>query len=752
MTLAETVEFGALANDSTASTSTAEDDAGDWSQRRRMMRRRLVGVAASLPLLRDVVAARRESRAASAVRRRAERTTHEAEQRVEEARAVADAAQQLVDRAEAERAELEAERDNIERLMRKHAALWADAVTRDDASAGSPLETLFADGAFSYARFEAERNDLLDPLNPLGLGDKVRSRVEAEAGIARFGRAPVAGPPPPGVAFATVCTDKFCPGLEAMIVSLLEVYPSFDSDVWVYHDDGLTEFSKQRLLDFYPSFRFADRDASKYAAAASGDSHNQQRIGALGYLTIEALLLDQYERVVILDSDLLVVGDISALWADIERSDVRVVADAGALPLITRSELTGRPVFNSGVISLPSNLLGEQSYRSAIELLPEMPDVTCPMLVDFADQKFWNVFVARHEATYLPTNYNANKQLLDRFLPLNRGDASIIHYTNAKPWFRFASGELVSADERKRSRDDERAYANTFGMWHDTYRRLAGRLRLSQFDAAMGEHLDSLSGTGAGRDVVLIGNGPSLARSDLTVFDDHIRVAFNWFVNHEEFDDVAVDHLMVMSHMFFGGWHTVDPQFPEGFLDALLSHTHRPTLWFPFYFQHLIEATPELADHDVRYLLLEKPFKQFVEQLGYVRTDLRDHLSDGRTGVLTAGVPLALHLGCREIVLVGCDASYGRAGDGDYFYAASAHTSKSTNEESLHNAWGDGGAAHACYAAAVRETQRLGVGFVDATLDGYLTAVPKRQIPGLRRDGSSPASGHDSSSPARRET
>lgn len=634
--------------------------------------------------------------------------------------------------------DLDLVRRDLERsreLLREHARLWAAAGSEySELTDAGPLGALLTKDGFSYQLFERNRPSLAWAGQEIGVGEKTAARVQAGIGPVRFESTPTASPPDETIAFATVCTDKFCPGLEMLICGLLEQYPNLRSDFWVFHDAGLTEFSRRRLLDLYPHFQFADRDAGKYVRAAAGDSPNQQRIGALGYLTIEALLLDSYRRVVVLDADLLVVDDISALWADADRPDVRVVGDAGALPVLTMSEETGRVVFNSGVISLPSSSLGPASYQAAIDALPRMDDVTCPVLRDFADQKFWNVHLSDREVTYLPVNLNANKQLLDRFMPAQRGDASIVHYTGAKPWFTFASNDLVSDDERRRSRRDHRQYAFTFARWHESFRRQVGARRRANFVERMGGHLEELRDSAAGRSVVLIGNGPSLARTDMELFSDHVRIGFNWFVNHPDFDDIQLDHLMVMSHMFFGGWHTVDPAFPVGFLEALTSHEHRPTLWFPDYFRPLVESTPELDPYDVRYLLLEKPFKQFVEQIGFLRIDLTDFLSDGRTGVLTAGLPLAMHLGSTEVILVGCDASYGSTAGGDYFYESARHTSKSTATSTLHSAWAEGGAAHACYEAAVREATSRGVLFRDATVDGMLTAVPKVEVTGLRLD------------------
>jgi hypothetical protein len=388
-------------------------------------------------------------------------------------------------------------------------------------------------------------------------------------------------------------------------------------------------------------------------------------------------------------------------------------------------------VFNSGVISLPASRLGPAEYARAHTMLSEMPDVECPVLRDFADQKFWNVHLSRSELTFLPANYNVNKQLIDGFLPQRRADAAILHFTGVKPWFTFASRDLVSADDRRRAQRDHAQFPYSFGRWHEMYQRQYGAHRRAEFHVAMGDHLTGYRDSRRGAGAVLIGNGPSLGRTDLDATGERVRIGFNWIVNHDAFDDVRLDHLMVMSHMFFGGWHTVDPTFPAGYLDALTAHRHRPTLWFPFYFRPLVESTPELSDYEVRYLLLEKPFKEFADDLGYLRCDLGDFLSDARTGVLTAGLPLAMHLGCDDVVLVGCDASYGTNAAGDYFYDSSRHTSKSTTTSSLHAAWADGGAAHVCYEVAAREAEQRGVSFSDATLGGALTAIPKVEIPGL---------------------
>lgn len=638
---------------------------------------------------------------------------------------------QLAD-ARAAMADANRARDEAHLLQREQARLWASSLSANNDSAG-PLADFFRDGQFSYFLFDEGRERLTQAGDPYLLGPTTAARAQHEAGPVRFKALPPAGSPDAAVAFATVCTDKFAPGLEALILSLLAIYPNLESEFWVYHDESLSDFSQRRLLEYYPNFRFASRKSEPYTVAAKGASPNQRRIGAIGYLTLEALKLTSYNRVIILDSDLIVKRDISPLWTDSHLTDIRVVPDAGVLPFTTASKETGNVVFNSGVISLPHAALGEEQYQDALELLPQMPAVECPVLRGFADQKFWNIYLQRYRITYLPTNYNANKQLLDRYMPSRHADAAVVHYTNTKPWYSFASRDLVSSDERRRASRDSKQFRVSYSIWHSTYSQLAGARRRSMFTAQMGNVLDQLRDSARGKSAALIGNGPSLLKTNLAALDGRIRIAFNWFVNHPKFDEVAIEHLMIMSHMFFGGWHTTNPAFPDGFLEKLTSWSHRPTLWFPFYFRSLIEQTPELATYDVRYLLLEKPFKSFAEDLGYLSVDLYDHLTDAHTGVLTAGLPLAMHLGCHEVALVGCDASYGRSANmGDYFYPTAHHTSRSTTTASLHTAWADNGVGQYCYQLALKAAEERGVSFRDATLDGLLSVLPKQEIPGLR--------------------
>jgi lipopolysaccharide biosynthesis glycosyltransferase len=535
-------------------------------------------------------------------------------------------------------------------------------------------------------------------------------------------------PPPPSVAFAAVTNDKYAPGVEALVLSLLQLYPQMTSDVVVFHDEGLSDFTMSRMLRIYPHMRFEHRSVDRYDIGQIGDSVNHKRVGLLGYLSLDAISLEGYERVILLDADTVVLKDISRLWAG---TGIYAVPDAGALPFGMIAKATGKPVINSGMISLPASELGAARFEAALAQLPGVLDIVDPMLDRFADQKFWNMYLAGRNVEFVPVNYNTNKWLVDNYFPEMLGDVAVLHITGPKPWFEFTDRELVSEQDLEDYHLLRRRSPVSVGRWNETYLPAVKTNRILGFRADCGAGLEELRGTRTGRPAVLIGNGPSLKNTDLSQFDGFEKFVFNWFVHHDDFDVVAPDHLVLASHMFFGGWHTARPSIPPSFLQALARHSHRPRIWTSWYFKDLIEGTPELVGYDISYFLFEKPFKQNVTRLGAVGLDLLSPLTDAHTGVLTAGVPIGLHLGCRDLVLVGCDADYSSAA-GSYFYDAGLHASKTTDESHLVGTWTAGGTGQYAYSRVAQMVAERGARLLDATVGGKLTVLEKLPLATVR--------------------
>lgn len=526
--------------------------------------------------------------------------------------------------------------------------------------------------------------------------------------------------PPQDCRFVSVCNDKYLPGLEALILSIKKQYPGFCNRYIVYHDGNLSEFSQRRLVDLYPHFEFVQEDPSRFSVRM-GTAENHKRIGLLGYLSLHSLSLPGPGHVVVLDADLIVLGDISPLWSG---DRIKAVPDIGVRPYGIVSAETGRPVLNSGVISLPPHERGPGAVARAALVLRGLDRNTDVDIAGFADQRFWNVFLAEREVEMLPHNFNAIKSLVGTYCPNNLSDVSVLHFTGAKPWYGFLHNELLTEDERVSYRDTEASFRAEFALWHTNYIPELLRARTSQFHRDCDSDLEQLRNGALGRPTVLIGNGPSLSHTNLDDFAGYEKVAFNWFVHHEDFDHVQVDHLVLASHMLFGGWLTPKPQLPKAFLSALLARQHRPRLWASYYFKPYLEQVPELKAYSISYFFFEKPFKPSISDTGRPEFDLSCPLVDANTGVLTAGVPIALHLGSRNIVLTGCDSNY-RSTAGSYFYPESDHSSKTTKETTLVKTWSKGGPGHYGYEVTHKALRERDVALYDATVNGSLVALPK---------------------------
>ena len=532
--------------------------------------------------------------------------------------------------------------------------------------------------------------------------------------------------PDEGVVFASVCNDKYAPGLEALILSLKDVYPDLHSKYLVYHDATLSAFSRQRLDRLYPHFEFHEKDPDEFAVTM-GDELNHKRVGRLGYLTLHCIKIEEPNHIVILDTDLLILGDISPLWSS---QCLQAVPDIGNRPYGVVSK-TGHPVINSGVLSLPRSARGPQAWERARRLLALVDQDDDIDIQRFADQRFWNMLLRECDYELLPQNFNTNKTLIEGAYTEQIGQVSVLHLTGPKPWYEFLHSSLLVGDDYSRYREGRSKFKLAFTLWNNIYRRQLLKTRLTSYREEMESTLLELHGAARSRPAVMIGNGPSIAQTDLSVFEGYERFCFNWFINHKDFDEVKPHHLVVASHMLFGGWFTPKPELPAAYLDALLSHKHRPTLWFPFYFKDYIESLPQLHDFKKNYIFFEKPFKLTIADRGLPELDIRQPLVDCNTGVLTAGIPLAVHMKAKAIVLVGCDSNYSSA-SGSYFYAADSHKSETTRPERLIKTWVQGGEGQFGYLVTAKALAEKEIAFFDATIDGALKDLQKITLEAAR--------------------
>jgi lipopolysaccharide biosynthesis glycosyltransferase len=439
-------------------------------------------------------------------------------------------------------------------------------------------------------------------------------------------------------------------------------------------------------------------------------------------MNIFGLTLEQYERVILLDSDILIIDDISALW---QGDDFVVCYDCGDREYVAKSNYTSDFVFNSGVISIPKKHIGAAAFAEMKAIVMDSAREVCPLIDRFADQKAWNIFLRTRAKTVAAVNYNCNIKYVINSLGGRTEGVSIIHFAGPKPWAHkdYIHESLVEVRASKAARFDK--------LWLDHYRRLLYKTRLEQFRTYHDTTLrrspvrNRLEDPGAGT-CFMIGNGPSIQRTDMSILQDYEKFCYNWFILHKEFDIIRPEHLVLASHMFFGGWNVQEPKFPEGYYEKLMELKHRPVIWTSFVNREFFTNIGLDREFEVNYLMFEKPFKRFVDRVGVFRCDPSSFQDDARTGVISVGMVAASAMGFKRIALVGCDASYNRAtSNSNYFYDEKLHTSLQTRSDSLTSTWEDGGRGQYVYKLAYEGLAERGIELVDCTVDGEIQHVPK---------------------------
>ena len=251
--------------------------------------------------------------------------------------------------------------------------------------------------------------------------------------------------------------------------------------------------------------------------------------------------------------------------------------------------------------------------------------------------------------------------------------------------------------------------------------------RKAYLDSGAYDRIAALAGLHAGRRAFIIGNGPSINGQDLTLLRNEITFVTNWFVNHPRFTEINPAYYCVSSHEMFGGWNNSAPSANPDWLKAMTALAGRSHKIFSFRFKDYIDSSRIFPAGECDYLLFDRP-KQLVDARGDINLDLSQPMDDGYTGIITFCLPLALHLGIREIYLVGCDCDYGLAtpeAPKKYFYDFSRHTTSTTKYDSLKRIWADDGPIFEAYRVVNERFAAAGARIVNCTAGGRLEVFPR---------------------------
>ena len=288
-------------------------------------------------------------------------------------------------------------------------------------------------------------------------------------------------PSPYAQCLLTISDDGFVAGTEMLLFSFLRSNRWFRGEIVVLADHTLSEDSRTRLRAIAPIQFLAPRADLCQRVATLAEALPALRAAAPRFASLEAFGMTGYERVVYIDSDAIVTGDIAPLFFD-QRPLLAcpdgshydaLLGDASAARESNRRRY-GLPLdhcFNTGVFALSGEML-DTSLRD--RLIADIDPATWSAVetLGWTDQLILNRrFAGRAEL--LDGRYNYMPILeakIRQAHALNFYDAKIVHMAGRyKPW------ETLPPDLL--------AQAPSLAKFHELWQQLAALLPRADIDA-----------------------------------------------------------------------------------------------------------------------------------------------------------------------------------------------------------------------------------------------------------------------------
>jgi hypothetical protein len=227
----------------------------------------------------------------------------------------------------------------------------------------------------------------------------------------------------------------------------------------------------------------------------------------------------------------------------------------------------------------------------------------------------------------------------------------------------------------------------------------------------------------AGRRCFVIGNGPSLGAMDLTPLAGEITIGANSFYKHRDAERVGLTFLCIGDEQFMidepraVDWHRIIAEkLPR--TGMLLNPRARV----------LVEKYGLYADREVFYFR-RGVVSQYAELVDF---DLTKPINVGNTTGTQLAIPLAVYLGCTEIILLGFDCNWLESYTGSYHFYATHDQFPEFDALKTDDRWGRY-EDHLIFALRdfeahrliAERTAQLGVTVRNATAGGLLDMYPR---------------------------
>lgn len=259
-----------------------------------------------------------------------------------------------------------------------------------------------------------------------------------------------------------------------------------------------------------------------------------------------------------------------------------------------------------------------------------------------------------------------------------------------------------------------------FGQWQLSY--LSNRLRYWEFAFVEGRRLRKLKDIHSGERCFIIGNGPSIRKQNLMLLRDEITFATNWFVLHEEFDQLQINYYCISDPRVWWGKDGMPPSLYDP-----LNSQRSVTKFFEHTAKPVCKSRGLFVGQQCYFIWLD--YTRKVRD-GFVSLDISKGVNHGNTVIIDFCLPIACYMGFKDIYLLGCDCDYHLEEAPDfskaYFYDIGRHCSERVSKEVLLGCSQDW--VFDAYRVMKRALQEKGVNVYNAGVGGRLEVFERVEL------------------------
>ena len=219
----------------------------------------------------------------------------------------------------------------------------------------------------------------------------------------------------------------------------------------------------------------------------------------------------------------------------------------------------------------------------------------------------------------------------------------------------------------------------------------------------------------SGRRCYLLGSGPSIADEDLSLLKNENTFATNWFSLHPNWPELNINFYCAYDARFVTP--RPNPQWVESLNQSTSAHFF-PKNWADF---------PEFAGscfipyHDEIKIYRDRKFSFDPIRTGFY---------DGGSVILNFCLPLAMFMGFREIVLLGCEFDYGlsknKTVDSGYFYPYQKQATPNDHTIESHKIWQQNSLT--AFKVIQNAAEKRSIVILNATRGGILDLFPRMRL------------------------